>query len=158
MAGSLEEYRLEGVSKPSNPKDAVGISKVPLSTVSAPVLMEIGLGMAEGAVKYGRHNYRSVGVRSSVYYDAAMRHLMAWWEGEDIDPDSGLSHVSKCITTLVVLRDAMIQNKLNDDRPPASPKEWLKGLNKAMEVMLDKYAGTKHATVYTEATHPSGNK
>ena len=105
-------------AKETNPKDAVGIKKVPLSTVSALVLQELGVGMMEGARKYGRHNYRVVGVRSSVYYDATLRHLMAWWEGEDIDPDSGLSHVTKAICSLVVLRDAMINTMLEDDRPP----------------------------------------
>lgn len=144
--------------KPSNPKDAIGIDKVPLSTVPLPVLMEIGLGMAEGAIKYGRHNYRAVGVRSSVYFDAAIRHLFAFWEGEDIDPDSGISHVSKCIATLVVLRDAMIQKKLTDDRPPASPKEWIKEMNAAMQKLRDKYRGQEMAHCYTEAENPSGNK
>lgn len=157
--GLVHETRLDGFKeKPSNPKDAVGISKVPLSTVPAPVLMEIGLGMAEGAIKYGRHNYRAVGVRASVYYDAALRHLMSWWEGEDIDPDSGLSHISKCMATLVVLRDAMIQQKLNDDRPPASPKDWIVKLNEAMRIVQDKYKNRTPATAYTELTHPSGNK
>lgn len=104
--------------KPSNPKDALGVLKAPMSTVSAPVLAEIGVAMLEGACKYGRHNYRAVGVRSSVYYDAAMRHLMAWWEGEDIDPDSGMPHVVKAITSLVVLRDSQLFGNVNDDRPP----------------------------------------
>jgi hypothetical protein len=106
--------------KPTNPKDAVGIKKAPMSTVSAAVLAEVGVGMLEGALKYGRHNYRGVGVRASVYYDATIRHLFSWWEGEDIDPDSQLSHVTKAICSLVVLRDAMIQDKCEDDRPPRS--------------------------------------
>lgn len=75
-------------SKPTNPKDAFGIKKASLSCVSSPVLMELGIAMQEGACKYGRHNYRVIGVRGSVYYDATLRHLMSWWEGEDIDPDS----------------------------------------------------------------------
>jgi hypothetical protein len=104
--------------KPTNPKDAIGILKAPMSTVPAPVMLEVGLALLEGAIKYGRHNYRVVGVRSSVYYDAAMRHLMAWWEGEDTDPDSGLSHITKAIASLTVLRDAMLRGKLSDDRPP----------------------------------------
>lgn len=104
--------------KPSNPKDAVGITKAPASTVPRGVIAEIGVAMLEGALKYGRHNYRVIGVRASVYYDAAVGHLDSWWEGEDIDPDSGLSHITKAITSLVVLRDAMLQEKLNDDRPP----------------------------------------
>lgn len=107
-------------SKATNPKDAIGALKAKVSVVPANVIFEIGLGMTEGMVKYGRHNYRGCGVRASVYYDASMGHLMDWWEGEDTDPDSGLSHVTKALASLVVLRDAMMQDKLRDDRPPRS--------------------------------------
>ena len=44
-------------AKPGNPKDALGILKVPASTLSAPVTAEVGVAMFEGALKYGRHNY-----------------------------------------------------------------------------------------------------
>ncbi len=132
-------------SKDTNPKDAVGVRKVPMSTVSAPVLMEVGLAMMEGARKYGRHNYRVAGARASVYYDASLRHLFAWWEGQDIDPDSGLSHISKAIATLVVLRDTMLNAKLVDDRPPASVDGWMDALNGAAGVLIEKYPDSKPA-------------
>lgn len=140
MVAELRAER-EG-TKPTNPKDAFGIRKAPLSTIPAPVLMELGVAMQEGAAKYGRHNYRTLGVRGSVYYDAAMRHLMAWWEGEDIDPDSGLSHVTKAIASLAVLRDAMMQDKFNDDRPPCA-KPWLPDLNARSEALFAKYPEPK---------------
>lgn len=126
-------------TKNGNPKDAVGIKKASMSTVSGPVLMELGVAMMEGARKYGRHNYRVAGVRASVYYDASMRHLMSWWEGEDLDPDSGLSHITKAIATLVVLRDSMIQERMSDDRPPKSVEFWLNGLNKKAADVIEKY-------------------
>jgi len=129
--------------KPSNPKDAVGIKKAPLSTVPCTVMMELGVAMAEGARKYGRHNYRSIGVRASVYYDALMRHAMTWWEGENIDPDSGLNHITKAIATLVVLRDAMINNKWVDDRPISPPAGWIVPLNEATEKLIEKYPNPK---------------
>lgn len=125
--------------KPTNPKDSVGVKKAPMSTVSAAVLSEVGVAMLEGASKYGRHNYRGVGVRASVYYDATIRHLFAWWEGEDLDPDSGMSHITKAITSLVVLRDAMIQSKVEDDRPPRS-KPFYPGLNQAAAEIIEKHA------------------
>jgi hypothetical protein len=124
--------------KPTNPKDAVGVLKYAMSYVSAPVLAEIAVGMTEGGHKYGRHNYRVIGVRASIYYDATMRHLMQWWEGEDIDPDSGLSHITKAITSLVVLRDAMIQEMFTDDRPPKS-KAWSEDMNKRTKALDAKY-------------------
>jgi hypothetical protein len=125
--------------KDTNPKDTVGIRKVPASVVPREVIAEIGLGLLEGARKYGRHNYRIAGIRYSVYFDAAMRHLDAWWEGEDIDPDSGLSHIVKALSTLTVLRDAMINEMFTDDRPPSMKPGWHKGLNEGAAALIDKY-------------------
>ena len=130
-------------SKDTNPKDAVGTKKVPFSVIPAPVLGEVGLALLEGARKYGRHNYRKAGVRASVYYDANMRHLMDWWEGADIDPDSGLSHVTKAIAGLMVLRDSMIQGNWKDDRPPKVKSGWVQELNKKASEIIDKYPNAK---------------
>lgn len=127
-------------SKPSNPKDAMGIRKTPVSTVPAPVISELGVAMLEGAMKYGRHNYRVIGVRASVYYDAVMsRHMPRWWEGEDLDPDSGISHITKAIASLVVLRDAMMRGTWVDDRPPASVQGWQDEHDKMVRALLEKY-------------------
>jgi hypothetical protein len=131
--------------KPTNPKEAVGIAKPPVSTLSFPVLAEVGVAMMEGARKYGRHNYRILGVRASTYIDALFRHVGKWWEGEDIDPDSSLSHITKAIATLFVLRDAMIQNMLNDDRPPKTPAGFFTDLEKVCKAVIAKYPDAKEA-------------
>lgn len=127
--------------KDTNPKDSVGIKKVPFSTVPSEVTAEVGLAMLEGALKYGRHNYRSVGVRASVYYDAALRHLTAFWEGQDTDPDSGLSHLVKCLACLYVLRDSQHMGNWVDDRPPQTPDKevWVSHLNELAAKLIDKY-------------------
>lgn len=113
------------VAPQENPKDAVGFTKPPIHTVPPYVLLEIAMGMFEGAWKYRSYNYREIGIRYSRYYDAAMRHLMQWWEGEDIDSASGLNHITKAMSCLVVLRDSMMQAERGgtgviDDRPPKS--------------------------------------
>jgi hypothetical protein len=126
------------MKKETNPKDAVGIKKAPVSTLSAAVKYEAGLAMLEGARKYGRHNYRVVGVRASVYYDALNRHIDAWWEGEDIDPDSGLHHITKALGCLYVLRDAQLRDNWEDDRPP-KPNINFEKLNKLAAALIEKY-------------------
>ena len=133
--------------KDSNPKDSIGVKKAPMSTVPSAVVMEIGLAMLEGALKYGRHNYRAIGVRASVYYDAFMRHTMAWWEGEDIDPESGLSHITKALASLAVLRDAMWNDKWVDDRPPSMTDGWVKQLNARAKELIDKCPEPKAAYI-----------
>lgn len=129
------------VSKPTNPKDSAGILKSALSVVPLPVLLRVALGMLEGALKYGRHNYRVIGVRGSVYFDATVRHLFAWWEGEDLDPEShaNLHHIDKAISSLVVMRDAILQGKFTDDRPPPSPKGWMDEINGSVKALLAKF-------------------
>lgn len=134
---------LAPVIKDTNPKDAVGIRKAPVSTIPGTVVAELGIAMLEGARKYGRHNYRVAGVRASVYRDAVWRHMNAWWEGEDIDSDSGLSHITKAIASLTVLRDAMIRNNWVDDRPPKSLPLFFKKLNDKAGEVIDKYPDAK---------------
>lgn len=122
-------------AKDTNPKDAVGTKKWRVySTVPMTVIWELGVAMLEGARKYGRHNYRVAGVRASVYVDAAKGHIDSWWEGEDIDADSGLSHITKAIASLAVMRDAMIQKKFVDDRPPHTDlAAFREGLQKVVD-------------------------
>jgi hypothetical protein len=138
-------------TKETNPKDGIGAKKVPMTVVPFGVLSELAVAMLEGATKYGRHNYRVSGARSSIYIDAAMRHLMRWWEGEDIDPDSGVSHIVKAIASLTVLRDAQLNDKAVDDRPPrhADIGAHYDKLNRDCEHVLKIYAhvNPKHFTL-----------
>ncbi len=122
-----------------NPKDALGVAKNPHCCVPLTVLAELGVAMMEGSRKYGRHNYRCTDIRASIYYDAARRHLDAWWEGEDIDKDSGIHHLIKAIASLTVCRDGEIQGKLYDDRPPKTPAVFYKHLAKITKGVIEKY-------------------
>ena len=110
---------MQSDSKPTNPKDALGIRKVPASTISAPVKLELGLAMMEGALKYGRHNYRDIGVRASVYYDALTRHIDSWWEGEDTDEPFWLESLDQ------LAFQAMLWGFANVLWRPQSCRPWL---------------------------------
>lgn len=125
--------------KETNPKDKIGVKKVSLGRVSSRVIMEMSLGMLEGDRKYGGHNYRVAGVLASVYYDATMRHLTAWWEGENKDPASGLLHITKALSSLAVLLDAIQNDKWVDDRPPKLEDGWIDELNAMAAAIIDKY-------------------
>lgn len=126
-------------TKDTNPKDSLGIKKVPLSGMPAPVLLECGLVKLHGDLKYGRYNWRDAGVRGSVYYDASMRHMMAWYEGEDLDPDSEINHIAHAIAGLMVLRDSMIQGNWTDDRPKPTKVGWLAEMNEIAKNMIEKH-------------------
>ena len=128
---------IDDFKKDSNPKDNVGSTKPPVNNVPLSVVAEVGLALAEGSHKYGGYNWRVIGVRASVYWDATFRHMKAFWEGEDVDPDSQLSHVTKAISALMVLRDAMIQDNWTDDRPPRS-KQTAQAVSDQYKQMLER--------------------
>jgi hypothetical protein len=103
-------------TKPTNPKDSIGSSKVPMHLWPETATVLGAMGLLDGACKYGRQNYRAIGVRASIYYDAAKRHLNAWMEGEDTDPDSGLPHLAHALASIAIVVDAQAAGKLTDDR------------------------------------------
>ncbi len=142
--------------KDTNPKDAVGTKKWrQYCTVPTTILWELGVAMLEGARKYGRHNYRIAGVRASVYVDAAKGHIDQWWEGEDIDEESKLNHLVKAIASLVVLRDAMIQGKWVDDRPPKTDLDALrKNLQEAVDGIFERIPEAKDAFLEGDQYEP----
>jgi hypothetical protein len=136
--------RRKAETKETNPKDAVGVRKVPGHVIPQRVIAETGLAMLEGARKYGSYNWRDAGVRASVYYDAVVtRHLGAWWEGQDTDPDSGLSHVTKAIAGLTILRDSMMHGNWVDDRPIAADESWVHVMNEKAAEIIERYPDAK---------------
>ncbi|WP_295487954.1 dATP/dGTP diphosphohydrolase domain-containing protein [uncultured Pseudomonas sp.] len=103
-------------SKPSNPKDAIGCDKLPVHLWPNTATAMGAIGLLNGALKYGRTNWRVAGVRSSIYYDACRRHLDAWFDGEEVDPDDQVPHLAAALACLAIIVDAQAAGKLVDDR------------------------------------------
>lgn len=62
-----------------------------------------------GAQKYDVDNWRHVQDARRRYFDAMMRHMIAWWEGETRDPESGephLAHAACCVLFLLAFDDS----------------------------------------------------
>lgn len=128
--------------KPTNPKDAVGSDKIPLHLWPTTATALGSMALLDGMLKYGRTNYRAIGVRSSIYYDATIRHMNAWFEGEDLDPDSGLDHLAHALACIAVLVDAKAAGKLNDDRVyPGDYRKFMTELTPHVKRLKDKHAG-----------------
>lgn len=103
----------------ANPKTAIGTAKPSLSVVPPVGIYHMAQAMADGEQKYGLMNWREHRVSSSVYYDAAMRHLMAWHDGENQASDSGVHHLGHAMACLAIILDAESLGQLNDNRPKA---------------------------------------
>jgi hypothetical protein len=102
--------------KEPNPKDIVGSTKLPISLWPETATLVGCLGLLDGALKYGRTNWRATPVKASIYVDAAKRHLNAYFEGETLDPDSGIPHLGHALASIAILVDAEAAGTLVDDR------------------------------------------
>lgn len=112
-----EEWVADHPTEGVNPKDIAG-SKKPSTWSVMPrwVMLLVGRVMSVGAAKYGAFNYRETRISASVYQDALERHLQLWFDGEDTDPESGVSHLAHAIASCALLLDAQATGKLHDDR------------------------------------------
>ena len=105
-------------AKLTNPKDAFGSAKIDMGLVPWTLMVCAARAFLEGALKYGRFNWRICGVRSSIYHAALLRHIAKWWNGQDYDKKTRVHHLDNAIACLTIIRDAELYGKLNDDRPP----------------------------------------
>ena len=56
-----------------------------------------------GAHKYGDDNWRRVPHARGRYFAAAMRHMIAWWCGQECDTETGCSHVAHAACCMLFL-------------------------------------------------------
>jgi hypothetical protein len=107
--------------------------------------------MAAGMLKYGSWNWRVAGVRSSVYLDAARRHIDAYVSGEECDPTDGTDHRANVMACMAILMDAEAAGKLTDDRPPIVSLRNVYGKCETLMARLrEQYADRtpKHCTIH----------
>ena len=84
--------------------------KLKLELIPPEAINSLGEVLTFGAKKYGERNWEN-GFCYSRLFGALMRHLWAFWGGEDIDAESGLPHLyhaHACIAFLVTHYDRKI--------------------------------------------------
>lgn len=119
--------------EPVNPKDiaATRDKKPPLHLLEYAADLEIARALATGANKYGRRNFITLPILATVYGGAIKRHIGAWLDGEDIDPESGFSHIAHIGANVHVLLSAISHDTFSDDRGPEEQSEVQKRLSDA---------------------------
>lgn len=112
--------KINGPYPNNNPKAAVGAKKLPVHYVPPALMLGAAEAMADGGKKYGPYNFRESQIAAGVYMGASLRHLFAWWDGEDIAQDSGVHHLKHVAACIGLMLDAMECGTFDDDRPPKS--------------------------------------
>jgi len=132
-----------------NAKYEFGATKLPVHTFPATAIAAGCVGMLNGVLKYGRSDYLVHGVKVSVYYDAIMRHMLAYWAGEDCDAE-GVPHLASALSDIAIIIDAGYAGRVEDDRQygsgmDAATMHLTEVANNLRELHADKYP--QHYTI-----------
>jgi hypothetical protein len=93
--------------------------KTPWHLMPPDALNQIAQVLEFGANKYGDRNWEK-GMHWSRPFSALMRHMWAWWRGENRDPETGLSHLAHAGCCILFLLSYEGRAHGTDDRPYGS--------------------------------------
>jgi len=88
-----KEQMLEEVRVTSATGGEKGQKLARLGSLDPQALLEVGKVAGFGEQKYSRLNYMK-GYDWNLSFDAMLRHSLSFWNGEDLDPESGLPHMA----------------------------------------------------------------
>lgn len=86
------------------------------------LLEEVARVLTFGAEKYSARNWE-LGMQWSRPFGAMMRHMWAWWGGEDKDPETGYSHLAHAACCIAFLVSYERRGSGTDDRPKEEQNE-----------------------------------
>jgi hypothetical protein len=125
--GTTEAFVEEQLSRISSPnwreevwptdegrKDDQGKPRMDL--VPPEVISAVAHVLTFGAEKYGQRNWEQ-GMAWGRPYAALMRHMLSWWEGENTDPETGMSHLWHAACCIAFLTAFEQRGVGTDDRP-----------------------------------------
>ena len=79
---------------------------------------EVAKVLTFGARKYDEENWRKLEDLQSRYSSGALRHIFAHLDSEDLDPESGLSHLAHAICCLLFKLEIELENaKIEEEEP-----------------------------------------
>jgi hypothetical protein len=90
--------------------------KLRFDLIPVDVMKEVARVFTDGAVRYGSRNWEA-GMSWSRPYAATQRHLHDFWDGVDVDADSGQSPLAHVIVEAMFLLAYQLRNTGTDDRP-----------------------------------------
>lgn len=110
--------------KGEDPKAKYNAQKVNVQYVPPAVIAEISEALDEGRIKYGCAKWRETKTECMTYLGGALRHIYAYIDGEDVDPESltGKSHLAGALASLAILVDCVKMGRIVDNRPPKGPQ------------------------------------
>jgi hypothetical protein len=91
-------------------------NKPPLALLPPEGLRAVARVQAYGSRKYGSWNNYRKGMEVSRNCSCAMRHILAFMDGENLDPESGEHHIAHATCRLMFLLQNLKDGCAYDDR------------------------------------------
>ena len=94
-------------------------SKKPKMNLLPPkAIVEVAKVLTFGAQKYGAENWKELEDLQNRYLAGALRHIFAHMDGEQLDPETGLSHMAHALCCLLFKLEIELENaKIEEERP-----------------------------------------
>jgi len=106
----------EEVSAPLTEGVKFDTDKPRMDLIPPEAMVALAQVLTFGAAKYSARNWE-LGMDWGRPYAAMLRHLMAWWGGEDKDPETGMSHMWHALCCAAFLVSFEERGIGKDDRP-----------------------------------------
>ena len=115
-----------------DPSSKYDKKKLRLDLIPVSTFKSLSAVLTYGADQYTDRNWEK-GLSWSRVYAAALRHLLSFWGGEDIDPESSLHHLDHAMCNIAFLREYIETRPGLDNRPRKS-----EAFNEKVDKALDK--------------------
>ena len=81
-------------------------------------IMEVAKVLTFGAEKYDAENWRKLDDLQNRYTAGALRHIFAHMDGEQLDPETNLSHLAHALCCLLFKLEIELENaKIEEEKP-----------------------------------------
>ena len=81
-------------------------------------IVEISKVLTFGAAKYDAENWRKLDDLQNRYTAGALRHIFAHMDGEQLDPETNLSHLAHALCCLLFKLEIELENaKIEEEKP-----------------------------------------
>ena len=97
-------------------------------------IFEVAKVLGFGAEKYGPENWRLLENLQGRYTAGALRHIFAHMDGEELDPESRMSHLAHALCCLLFKLEIELENaKIEEEEPRESDEQQHQARDQSFE-------------------------
>ena len=93
-------------------------AKPKMNLLPPKAILEVAKVLTFGAEKYDAENWRKLDDLQNRYTAGALRHIFAHMDGEELDPETNLSHLAHALCCLLFKLEIELENaKIEEEEP-----------------------------------------